>query len=523
MKKALFALFLAPVLWSQEKVDLYVVNRIKAEAFQNSQVMEHAFYLTDVYGPRLAGSAAEKAAAEWAIGRMKEWGLQNPRLEKWGPYGRTWQNLRFVAAMKEPQYQPLIGVVRPLTPGTGGPVVGEAMLAPLYGDADLEKYKGKLKGKIVLVEESRPPALSAAPLSTRLGDADLATEAVAPDPARRLGGTRPQAGRMPGLAPGQPYDREVVRKFRDKLNQFLKDEGVLLTLVPSFAGDGGTVFAGPGGSRQTKDPLPPPSVALSSEHYNRIARLIGKKIPVKLEFDIENRIQEEAPVFNVVAELPGAAKKDEVVMIGGHIDSWTFGTGAADNAAGVAVMMEVMRILKTLDLRMARTVRIGLWSAEEEGLLGSAAYVKEHFADMETMELKGEHRKLSGYFNMDNGGGKIRGVYLQGNDMMRPVFEAWLAPFRDLGVSTVAIRNTGGTDHVSFDAVGLPGFQFIQDPLEYMSRTHHSNMDVYDRLQESDLMQAAAVIASVVYHAASREEMLPRKPLPKPTLKKSAP
>ena len=514
MKKILFVLFL-PVLWGQEKVDLSVVNRIKAEAFQNSKVMEHAFYLTDVYGPRLTGSAGEKAAGEWVVGRMKEWGLAEPRLEKWGPYGRGWENLRFAAHMKEPQYQPLIGVPRPLAPGTGGAVTAEAVFAPLYLEADFEKFKGKLKGKIVLIEEPRAPALSAEPLSRRLTDGDLAALALAPDPARAAE-TRAPEGRTPGIAPGQPYNREVASQFRNKLNQFLKDEGAVLTLVSSYRADGGTVFANPAGSRDVKDLLPPPAAALTAEHYNRIVRLLKKNVPVKLEFDIDNRIVEDAPVFNVIADLPGAGKRDEVVMIGGHIDSWTFGTGAADNAAGCAIMMEAMRILKALDLKMARTVRIGLWSAEEQGLLGSAAYVRENFADRKTMALKPAHARLSGYFNFDNGTGKMRGVYLQGNDMMRPVFEAWLGPFRDLGATTVTIRNTTGTDHLSFDAVGLPGFQFIQDPVEYMSRTHHSNMDVYDRLQEGDLKQASAIVASIVYHAATREELLPRKLLPKP-------
>ena len=514
MRKVLFVLFL-PVLWGQEKVDLSVVNRIKAEAFQNSKVMEHAFYLSDVHGPRLTGSAGEKAAGEWVVKRMKEWGLVEPRLEKWGPYGRGWENLRFAAHMKEPQYQPLIGVPRPLTPGTNGAVTGEAVLAPLYLDADFEQFRGKLKGKIVLIEEPRVPALSSEPLSRRLTDADLVLLAQAPDPSRPYE-TRAPEGRVPGIAPGQPYSREAASKFRNKLNQFLKDEGVLLTLVASYRADGGTVFANPAGSRDVKEALPPPSAALTAEHYNRIVRLLRKNVPVKLEFDIDNRMVEDAPVFNVIADLPGAGKGDEVVMIGGHIDSWTFGTGAADNAAGCAVMMEAMRILKALDLKMPRTVRMGLWSAEEQGLLGSRAYVKANFADRETMALKPAHAKLSGYFNLDNGTGKIRGVYLQENDTMRPVFEAWLAPFRDLGAATVAIRNTTGTDHLAFDAVGLPGFQFIQDPVEYMTRAHHSNMDVYDRLQEGDLMQASAIVASIVYHAATREELLPRKPLPKP-------
>jgi Zn-dependent M28 family amino/carboxypeptidase len=256
---------------------------------------------------------------------------------------------------------------------------------------------------------------------------------------------------------------------------------------------------------------------LTPEHYNRVMRLLDNKIPVKLEFDIQAKfLDDRTDSVNVIGEIAGGRRRDEIVMIGAHLDSWQGGTGATDNAAGCAVMMEVLRILKTLNLPLDRTVRMALWSGEEEGLLGSRAYVDEHFANREDMKLKPEHAKLAGYFNVDNGSGKIRGVYLQGNDAMRPVFEAWFKPFQDLGAGIISIRNTGGTDHQSFDAVGLPGFQFIQDGLEYNSRTHHSNMDVYDRVQRADMAQMAAIVASFVYQAANRDEMLPRKPLPKP-------
>jgi carboxypeptidase Q len=360
----------------------------------------------------------------------------------------------------------------------------------------------------------------------RYSDAELAAEALAPDPSPRspFAAPIPIAGRSrtPGCPvqqrlPGQPYDPDAAQKQRNRINKFLTDEGVLVAVSPSYRGQAGLVFSSAAGSRDEKDPLPPPSVALTAEHYDRIARLIQRKQPVRLEFDIQNRFYDETKdSFNVTAELPGTGKSDQIVMMGAHLDSWTFGEGATDNAAGCAVMLEALRILKTLDLKLPRTVRIGLWGGEEEGLIGSKAYVAQHFADPADMKLKPEHEKVSGYFNFDNGTGKIRGVYLQGNDMMRPVFEAWLAPFKDMGATTVTIRDTGGTDHLSFDAVGLPGFQFIQDSVEYATRTHHSNMDVFDRLQAGDLVQASAIVASVVYHAAMREEMLPRKPLPKP-------
>ena len=526
MRNLICALVTVSGLFAAEHVDLYTINRIKNEAFQNSKVMENAFYLTDVYGPRLTGSPGIQAAAEWAIRRFHEWGLANAKLEEWGPFGRGWYCVRFTAQMREPQYSPLIGFARPWSPGTNGPLTGEPVLAPIYTEADFEKFKGKLKGKIVMLQTPRPSPLLTTALARRFTDAELAAEALAPDPSpaspffapipRHEEGPLPYPGYIPGK-----YDREAARKWRNKVNQFLVDEGAVLTLIPGSGTDGGTVFATAAGNQEAQDVVPPPAVALTLEHYDRIARLIEKKIPVTLQFDIDNHMEsQDKDSFNVTAEIPGSGKSGEVVMLGSHLDSWTGGTGATDNAAGCAVTMEVIRILKTLKLDMPRTVRIALWTGEEQGLLGSKAYVKEHFADRETMALKPEHAKLSGYFNLDNGSGKIRGVYLQENDMMRPIFEAWLEPFKDLGASTLTIRKTTGTDHLSFDAVGLPGFQFIQDPLEYSTRTHHSNMDVYDHLQQPDLMQAAAIMASVVYHAAVRPEMLPRKELPKPEPKK---
>lgn len=489
---------------AQEKVDLEVVHQIRAEALERSQVMDHAFQLTDVMGPRLAGSPQYRRAAEWAVKTLTGWGLENARLEKWGTFGRSWSYSRFSAHMLEPQETPLAGVPLAWSPSTAGPLRGEVILAPMKTAEEGARFKGRLKGKFVLTADPREPALRQEPDARRYTGAELANLAEAPEPGR----VRP------------PYDIERHRQERNKMNQFLLEEGALGVISPGDRGDYGTIFVPPLGSREMSDPLPPPTVALARENYNRIARLAEKKIPVRLEIDIKAEFYNDVPGFNVVADLPGGARKDEIVMIGAHLDSWQPGTGATDAAAGCAVMMEVVRVLTALHPKMDRTVRIALWDAEEAGLLGSAGYVREHFADPETMTLKPEHAKLSGYFNLDYGAGKIRGVYLQGNDMMRPVFTAWLAPFADMGASTVTIRNAIETDHESFDAVGLPGFQFIQDPLDSMTRAHHSNMDTYDRLQKADLMQAAAVIASVVYNAATRPEMLPRKPLPKPAEKK---
>ena len=328
---------------------------------------------------------------------------------------------------------------------------------------------------------------------------DLARQPIA---AARGRGGAPGLGR--GLAdPG----------FAARRTAFLVSEGVAATIE---AGGDGAVFVQSGGSRNAQDPPTVPQVVVAVEHYNRMVRILEKNIPVTLELDVRNTFYDaDLNAFNVVAEIPGADKADELVMVGAHFDSWHSATGATDNAAGSAVMMEAMRILKTSGLRLRRTVRIALWTGEEEGLLGSRAYVDEHFANRQTMATRPAHAKLTGYFNVDNGTGAIRGVYLQGNEAIAPIFKAWMAPFENLRMTTLAIRGTGGTDHLSFDAVGLPGFQFIQDPIEYDERTHHSNMDVYDRILEADMMQNAVIVAAFVYQAANREALLPRKPMPK--------
>jgi len=491
-----------------------VVHRIRQEAIQNSQVMDHLFYLTDVSGSRLTNSPGFFNAADWVVKQLGEWGI-SAHQEKWGPFGRGWTYSRFSVQMLAPQSVPLIGAPLAYTPGTNGPVTGEPMIVGIASEADFAKYKGTLRGKIVLLGPGRDLEMSLQPLASRLSDAELATLLQAPNP-------NPNAQRAPGAAAigngRQGGPGAANQQFVRALNKFLTDEGVAVAVRPAGGrSEGGTLFAQGGGSRDPKDPVPPPMAVLTPEHYNRIARLLDHKVPVRLEFDTDAHfIDDRQDSVNVIGEIAGGRKRDEVVMIGAHLDSWHSGTGATDNAAGSAVMIEVMRILKTLNLRLDRTVRLALWSGEEQGILGSRAYVAEHFAAREDMKLKPEHAKLSGYFNVDNGSGKIRGVYLQGNDAMRPIFQAWLAPFADLGATTISIRNTGGTDHLSFDAVGLPGFQFIQDPLEYFSRTHHSNMDVYDRVQRADMMQMAAIVTSFVYNAANREELLPRKPLPKP-------
>ncbi|MBV9405525.1 MAG: M20/M25/M40 family metallo-hydrolase [Acidobacteriaceae bacterium] len=498
---------------ADEKVDLLIVNRIRTEAFSNSKVMETMFYLTDVYGPRLTGSPNFKTAGDWTVKRLREYGLANVKEEKWGPFGRGWQCKYFEAHMAEPQFSALVGIPLAWTAGTNGSLTGEAVLAPMRTDADIDKFRGKLKGKIVLISQPREMHFPTDAEGHRYTDAELSELATAPEPGHA------ELFRSPTATSGQPpMSREERERMRRKLEDFYRQEGALLVISESNNGSGGTIFAQSGGSQDPARPIAVPGVGLMPEQYNRIARLISHNIPVKLEFNIDNQFYTDDPdSFNITGDIPGVGPhKDQLVMLGAHFDSWHGGTGATDNGAGSAVMIEACRILEAIHQPMDRTVRIALWGGEEEGLLGSKAYVKEHFGDPETMALTSAHAKLSGYFNYDNGTGKIRGVYLQGNDMMRPIFESWFAPFKDLGATTISIRNTGGTDHLSFDAVGLPGFQFIQDPIDYETRTHHSNLDVYDRIQAGDLMQASAIIASFVYNAATRPDMLPRKPVPKP-------
>jgi hypothetical protein len=509
MKKTLLAalfVFAVPALspaQSVEPVDLGAIHRIKDEALgPNSKVMDTAFYLTDVHGPRLTSSKGHRAAAEWAVQRLKEYGLENVHLEKWGPFAKSWNLEYYSGHMIEPSYQPLIALPVAWTPGTNGVVSGNPILVTPQNHAELDAFKGKLAGKIVLISPKRDLTLPLTPLATRYTDSELQEIQTA---AIRLPGQFGPIGRGAPTPPGGVST--------DELQTFLKEEKPALVIQISFRYEGGTMGGG-GANRNATDNLP--TVAMDAEHYNRIARLLEHHIPVTLQFEIKASYGDDVDSFNVIGEIPGNAKKDELVMVGGHFDSWHYGTGATDNGAGSAIAMEVMRVLKTTGLKMDRTVRLALWSGEEQGLLGSHAYVKEHFADPTVMKPTAEHGKISGYWNIDNGSGKIRGVYLQGNDMCRPIFERWIEPFKDLGVSTITVRNTGGTDHQSFDRVGIPGFQFIQDPLDYETRTHHSNMDVYDRLQATDMMQMSAVEAGMVYLTAVRPDKLPRKPLPAP-------
>jgi carboxypeptidase Q len=492
--------------------DLDAVYKIKDQGFNHSQVMDVMSYLTDVYGPRLTNSPNIKAAGLWTMDKMKQWGLVNVHEETWGPFGRGWSNEKFSAMMIQPRPFILIAYPKAWTPGTGdGPVTGDAVLMQVQTDDELTKaeaqFKGQLKGKFVLTAPPEDVKPHFDPDANRYTEAQLADLSIEP---------------VPSVAAGRNDFAERFARFRamrelnTKLQKFLVDEGVAAWLEPS-PHDDGTVLVQSGGDRDPKGPPAPPRIALAAEHYGRIYRLLQKNIPVTLQIEDENKFyDDDLNSFNIIGEIPGSDKSlaDQIVMIGGHFDSWHAGTGATDNGAGSGVMLEAMRILKDSGVKLRRTVRIGLWTGEEEGLLGSRAYVKEHFGDPATMQLKPEQAKLDAYYNVDNGTGKIRGVYLQGNEAVAPIFEEWMKPFHNLGMDTLTIQNTGGTDHLSYNAVGLPGFQFIQDEIDYESRTHHTNMDLYERIQEPDMKQMAVIVASFVYLTANREEMMPRKPLP---------
>jgi len=515
-----------------EKLDLETIAKIRDEGLKRSQVMDHISWLSDVYGPRLTGGPGIMQASDWALKKFAEWGLANPHRETW-PFGSGWSLVRFSAHLVEPQVEPLIGFPGSWTPGTNGTVEADVVLTQIASEADFEKYRGRLKGKIVLTQPVRAVRMLEGPIILRMTDKDF-EEAKTTPPARARGTGRGRAG-----AAADDEDtgrgRGGANSLQQKIQQFYKAEGVVAMFNRgsdsdlSAGGsdlswrqqrpDGGTVFPSAGGSRLAEAALP--SVTLAVEHYNRMVRILDKGIPVKVELNLQTRFHQEASPngFNVIAEIPGTdpVVKDEVVLLGAHFDSVAASPGATDNATGSAAMMEALRILKAVGAKPRRTIRIGLWGGEEEGLLGSRAYVREHYGDPATMTLKPAHSTLSAYFNSDNGTGRIRGIWLQSNPDVEPIFRQWMALLEDLGVFATGPRSVTSTDHLSFDAVGLPAFQFMVDRLEYNSRTHHSNMDTFDRVQADDMIQQATVIAVFAYNAAMRDEKLPRKPLPAPT------
>ncbi|EKB47456.1 M20/M25/M40 family metallo-hydrolase [Cecembia lonarensis] len=489
-------------VFAQEKVDLEMMHRIKSEGIGNSQIEELSFYLTDFLGPRLSGSTNLRNAREWTAQKFKDWGLSNVKIDEYGEFGRGWDVKKSYIAMKAPYYAQVIGYPKAWTNGTNGLVKSEVVLLEINSDTDFEKYRGTLKGKVVTTASNLQlsPAFEAE--ARRWTDEELE--------ARKeitIGG---RTGRY---TPEMLAQLRAQRELDQKLTKFLLEEEVGLRLTGT-RGNFGTVFHTRAGSF-SKDKLPTvPELEIAAEHHGRIYRLLKKGIPVEIEAEVEVEwLDDDYKGYNVLAEIPGTDRNlgTEIVMLGAHLDSWHAGTGGNDNAAGVAVMMEAIRILKDLGFQPKRTIRIALWGEEEQGLYGSRGYVQKYVADRNTKEKKAEWNKISAYYNLDNGSGKIRGIYLEGNDMLVPVFEEWFKPFHEMGANTVTRRNTGSTDHVAFDAVGVPGFQFIQDPIDY-GRGYHTNMDVYERMQFADMTQAAVIIAAMVYNTAQRAERLPRKP-----------
>lgn len=528
-----------------------IAQLIKNEEMSNSQVMEIASYLTDVYGPRLTFSNEYRQAADWAASKMKEWGLENVHYEKWGPAGKGWTLKSFYAEVVKPRAFPLIAYPAAWSPSLKGAVKSDVVWLNVSSEKEFDAYKGKLKGKFVLISPARNLHPHFIPDARRLNDSTLLHLANAYQRARGRRFRFPEMTMAnfdsvftlfkqfrPGIDSETVADFIIRRTFGPEKLQFCVEEGAAAVLTNS-GGDDGTVFVQQarmprkegnrrGRSLDVYDPGAPdviPQIVVSAENYNRMVRMIEKGEKLTLQMELKAEITKPDSAFNIIGEIPGTDKKDEVVMIGGHFDSWHGGTGATDNACGSAVCLEAMRILKKLNLTTGRTIRIGLWAGEEEGLLGSRAYVDQHFgeksvdyhseatvdASTTSPETKEEFRNFSVYFNDDNGTGRFRGIYLQGNGSARAIFQKWLHEFNDPGAQTISISNTGGTDHLSFDNAGLPGFQFIQDPLDYDTRTHHSNMDVYDRLQKDDLEQAAEMMAFFAYKAAIMEERFPRK------------
>jgi carboxypeptidase Q len=517
-----FICFLAGSSLAQEKIDLEMITKIRYEGFHNSKIMEIASGLMDGIGQRLTGSPNMRRANEWTRDQLTAFGLSNSHLESWGPFGRGWANDYINVRMVTPDIAPLIAYAKAWTPGTNGEVRAQVVRVNIAGPQDLAKYKGKLEGKIVLIGDDPDLKPSIEPLSSRYTE-----KALADINQYQIPGERNDA-RFREFAARARTQRQVAK--------FFEDEKVVALIDHSRGAlGGGTVFVQQGGSYKVGQTSNIIQVTMAVEHWSRIARLLNQKKDVELELNVRNNFYDDAMTqSDTIAEIPGTDKKDEVVMLGAHLDSWHAGTGATDNGAGTIVMMEAVRILKSLGIKPRRTIRIGLWSGEEQGLLGSQWYVMHHFGERPESKdperkgdptllrrengpvtVKPEQAKVSVYFNVDNGSGKIRGIYMQENARVQSIFEAWMKPFEDLGMNTLTMRNTGGTDHQSFDAVGIPGFQFIQDPIEYETRTHHSNMDVYDRLQPEDLKQMAVIVASFVYNAAMRDEMFPRKPIEK--------
>lgn len=507
MKKLLFLqgllFFCITITAAQEMVDTAMMQKIKEEEKNNSQVSMIAHNITDVCGPRLTNSPGYNCALDWVTEISKKWGLQNAGREAWGEFGKGWSSEQATLAMKVPYYENIIAYPVPWSKSTGKPVTAELIMLDDFDSATIDKAGTSLQGKIVMIR----------PSATTIPD------------AFKPYATRLEATSLDTLPDNYMVSRQEMESYLPYFKKnyytigYLEEKGAAGLILSNSGSRDGTVFVDGGAGYYKGFNASLPEMKISREDYLKLTRLIQDHKKVELEMNLQNTFYDkDLTGYNVIAEIPGTDPKlkSEIVMLGGHLDSWAGGTGATDNGAGCVVMLEAIRILKTLNIQPRRTIRIALWGGEEQGLYGSFGYVKKHFGDPATMQLKPEQSKISAYYNVDNGSGKIRGIYTQNNTGVKDLFKIWLAPFNDMGATGVTSSNTGSTDHISFDAVGIPAFQFIQDPLEYETRTHHSNMDTYDHLSIPDLQQAAVIVAAFVYNTAMRDEKLPRKPLPAP-------
>jgi hypothetical protein len=493
---------------AQEPVHWDVVNRIRHEGFENSRVMDFAGYLTDVIGPRLTGSPNMRQAQSWTMRQMEEMGLARIEREPWGDETVGWDIERISVHMTEPDYQMIVAYPLAFTPGTDGRIVGPAVIATIRDATDFDRYRGSLANAIVL---ATPPM----PIEPRFVQDAFRHNEESLHVFETEGSDLLLERHARGQLQQQAFRPEGVSEA--DVEEFYKEEGVLVVLQASIGGDGTVYATGRPGSRDDRSRAgienALPTLAVATEHYNRVHRILERGLPVTLEVDVAVAIDDRDPSgYNVIGEIPGSDLADEVVAVGAHLDSWHAGTGATDNASGVSTVLEAMRILRAIEAKPRRTIRVMLWSHEEGGLKGSRGYVRNHFGD--PMEgVTRAHDKFSVYFNMDNGTGQFRGIHLQGHPLVAPILEAWMKPFHDLGVKTLSRFSNTGTDHLSFNEAGLPGFQFVQDRIDYRARTHHFNTDTFDKLLPRDLMINAVVMASFAYHAAMRDERLPRKPV----------
>jgi hypothetical protein len=516
MKVKAVAVFLAcaaVAAQAQPSVDLGTISRIKQEALTNSQVMDHVSWMSDVYGPRLSGTPQMEEASKWAMKRLTEWGLANVHQERFA-FGQGWKVERFSAHLVEPQVQPIIGFPRTYSPSTKGAVTADVMRVDIRSEADFARYTGKLRGKIVLPQGARRVRMLDDRVVLRMDEDDIAEALTTPVPEAGGAGGAGRAGDLAAKV-AQFYVSEGVVALLERGSESDLSAGGSDLSWQTQRTDGGTIFPRSGGSRDPKAPAQVPSATIAVEHYNRMIRLLDKGLPVKVELNISTTFYPEAAGtpngINTIAEIPGTDLADEVVILGAHFDSHPYATGATDNATGSSAMMEAVRIIRSLGLRPRRTIRVALWGAEEQGLLGSRAYVAQHYGNASDGTAKPDHAKVAAYYNLDNGTGRIRGIWGQGNLGAMALFKQWIESVTDLGVEIIGPRTVGSTDHASFENAGLPGFQFVQERLEYNSRTHHSNMDFVDRVQREDLVQQAAVAAVFAWYSANWPEKLPRK------------